>query len=411
MRVLFALRFVVPCCALLIAVPAKAQLGAAAGLGALVQRQMSPSWRPATALGATARFDRPWAQLAADGVIVGSSDGFQLDRGLVDAALMSAPAGPLRFTLDGSVERFAPGLMPAQTAITLESAMSLAIGAGGIWLGPGVERGVGGGRATTSRAASFTPTARAGAWQRLGNVVVSVNATSHSFRFGGRGDALVTQAPESLVTDSGVVWIPGNTQHVPGGRSRLGRWSDFELRGAWSHGRAGFDIVAGLRPAIDSLGRSVWASVGATLELAPRLALTAGVGTEPSRVNLGVPTRRYARLGLRVAPASLLRPRSPTPVHATAAGFAIGRGDAGQYVVTVRAPRARTVELSGDFDAWTPIALRQTRPDVWMVTLNLAPGTYRMNVRVDGGKWTAPPGTPTVADEFNGTVGIVVVAR
>jgi hypothetical protein len=32
-----------------------------------------------------------------------------------------------------------------------------------------------------------------------------------------------------------------------------------------------------------------------------------------------------------------------------------------------------------------------------------------MNLRVDGDRWTAPPGTPAVADEFNGTVGLVVV--
>jgi hypothetical protein len=32
-----------------------------------------------------------------------------------------------------------------------------------------------------------------------------------------------------------------------------------------------------------------------------------------------------------------------------------------------------------------------------------------MNVRIDGDQWRAPPGMATVADEFNGTVGIVVV--
>ena len=39
----------------------------------------------------------------------------------------------------------------------------------------------------------------------------------------------------------------------------------------------------------------------------------------------------------------------------------------------------------------------------------LQPGTHRMNIRIDGDSWTAPPGLPTVNDEFSGRVGILVV--
>jgi hypothetical protein len=39
----------------------------------------------------------------------------------------------------------------------------------------------------------------------------------------------------------------------------------------------------------------------------------------------------------------------------------------------------------------------------------MTPGTHRVNVRVNGDTWTAPPGMPTVDDEFNGRVGIIVV--
>jgi 1,4-alpha-glucan branching enzyme len=79
------------------------------------------------------------------------------------------------------------------------------------------------------------------------------------------------------------------------------------------------------------------------------------------------------------------------------------------YVVTLHVPRARTVELSGDFGRWKAIALDETKPDTWETTLTLPPGAYRMNLRIDGDQWRAPPGMATVADEFNGTVGIVVV--
>jgi hypothetical protein len=39
----------------------------------------------------------------------------------------------------------------------------------------------------------------------------------------------------------------------------------------------------------------------------------------------------------------------------------------------------------------------------------IAAGVHRLNVRVDGGAWTAPSGTTRAADEFGGEVGIVTV--
>jgi hypothetical protein len=32
-----------------------------------------------------------------------------------------------------------------------------------------------------------------------------------------------------------------------------------------------------------------------------------------------------------------------------------------------------------------------------------------MNLRVDGERWIAPPGTATIDDDFNGRVGLVIV--
>jgi hypothetical protein len=79
------------------------------------------------------------------------------------------------------------------------------------------------------------------------------------------------------------------------------------------------------------------------------------------------------------------------------------------YVISVRVPDARTVEISGDFDGWHPLGLREIRPDVWETTLVLLPGTHRINLRVNGDRWVAPPGLPSTDDDFNGTVGLIVV--
>jgi hypothetical protein len=241
--------------------------------------------------------------------------------------------------------------------------------------------------------------------------MLTVTSASHAMRMGGRGETFhQIQGFDSLATDTGLVLRPSTkTVRVPPVPSRLRRWSDVEFRGSWSLGPAAFDVAAGARRGLDSLRYATWARVGTAIELTPMLSITAAAGREPSRIVLGIPPARYARLGLRVAPAALSRPALPAPVRASPASFAIRGADSGYYVVSVRVPRARTVELSGDFDAWTPIALQQVRPGVWEVALRLASGTYRMNLRVDGDRWTAPPGTPTVADEFNGTVGLVVV--
>ena len=85
------------------------------------------------------------------------------------------------------------------------------------------------------------------------------------------------------------------------------------------------------------------------------------------------------------------------------------KNDAGEYVFSVRLPQARVVEVSGDFNNWHAVKLEQTRPGIWEVVLPVSPGTYRMNLRVDGERWIAPPGTTAVDDEFNGRVGLVIV--
>jgi hypothetical protein len=41
--------------------------------------------------------------------------------------------------------------------------------------------------------------------------------------------------------------------------------------------------------------------------------------------------------------------------------------------------------------------------------VSMTPGTHQLNIRVDGDAWRAPPGTTTVTDDYNGSVGVIVV--
>jgi len=72
-------------------------------------------------------------------------------------------------------------------------------------------------------------------------------------------------------------------------------------------------------------------------------------------------------------------------------------------------PDARQVELMGSFTDWAPVRLTSTAPGVWSFNVFLAPGVHRVNIRVDGGAWSVPPGLTAVRDEFGGEVGLLIV--
>jgi hypothetical protein len=162
-----------------------------------------------------------------------------------------------------------------------------------------------------------------------------------------------------------------------------------------------------LVPAQES--RAPWGEFEATVPMSKRVAAVVVGGWQPvaSLVNDHQP--RFLAFGLRILP-PVLRHR-PLPLGVVLPPGAISIADAavGGRLVRVRAPLARMVELSGDFTGWRPMTLEASGDGQWAVQLPIGPGTYRVAVRIDGGRWMAPPGTPRVADDFGGESGIVIV--
>lgn len=254
---------------------------------------------------------------------------------------------------------------------------------------------------------------QAGLWTSLRSVVLTLSGS--------------TRRSSSLFVSTRMVWdsIPNDTtggwnvvqRTIADTSSRLAfDASQLNARLAWSHGRVAVSAsLSTSQPFADrrdtaatAAERLMWGSINASLALSHRLALVAGAGMLPesSRQPGG---SRFITLGLRVSPAALLREPLPAPVRPAASSFAIEPVEAGIYRFALRVPGASTVELSGDFNQWTATSMTQSAPDVWEVSLPLAAGTHRVNVRINGDRWSAPPGLPTVRDEFNGTVGILVV--
>jgi len=78
-------------------------------------------------------------------------------------------------------------------------------------------------------------------------------------------------------------------------------------------------------------------------------------------------------------------------------------------LIRVHAPNAMSVEISGDFTLWQPVAMSRSSGGWWTLQRNLAAGSYEVNVRADGGEWLAPPGLPALRDEFGGVVGVLTI--
>jgi hypothetical protein len=193
------------------------------------------------------------------------------------------------------------------------------------------------------------------------------------------------------------------------------RYADGQLSVSQQGGRLELAAVAGGRigDQLQSLGGTtrVWGNLSATVWLKPRIAMVVGGGNYPIDPTQGFPGGRYVSVGLRFSQsARLVATPIPTAVEpgAAVAKFEVEESS-GSVTFRLLAPRAHSVEIAGDFSSWDPIQLSPAANGWWITTRALSPGKYQMNLRIDGGKWTAPPGLLGMLDEFGGSVGLLVV--
>lgn len=315
----------------------------------------------------------------------------------------SVPAwiGPFEVRAGATVDRIGSSVTP-RTALNVRSSIALPVGSGGGWLGVSALQ------AREVDSLVVRPLIAGGLWQSFRSVTVRIEAASHVARLGGR-PPLATTVSVQAIDASGNVFTNVDTTGIDSGvPSRTRFWSDLEAGGSWASGRYRFDATLGIRPAVEGFHRAMWGRVANTTQVASRLALVTAIGIQPTQIALGVPASRFASIAVNVAPGRRASGHdlAPPPV---ATPFSVRPEKDGRYRVAYRVMNAYRVEISGDFAKWEPVRLDEAEPGLWMTTVALAPGTYHMSVRIDGGPWTAPPGTTTVGDDFNGTVGIVVV--
>lgn len=283
---------------------------------------------------------------------------------------------------------------------------------GGVWLGSGVARPL---RVT---AVSNVNVSSGGVWTKLGSTTLRGSVTSFFFTKlsnpdtvdGGTVPCAQLDATRTLAPQNGVAALQST---APGCRHQS-RLTDLEASVRWEHRLLELTVRGGQRfgTSFDVTPESrQWASGQAAFWISSQVAAVAGGGREPAQPTRGLPARSFGSLGLMLAywpiPRGVVPVASPaTLIHAfemRPAGTAVQR-------ITARIAGVETVEVMGDFSDWVVLPLIRRGRDQWELLVPMTAGVHQINLRIDGGKWFAPPGMPTMKDGFDGEVGVLVIS-
>ena len=302
---------------------------------------------------------------------------------------------------------------PTVSMVEASTGAKLSIGdvATGWWVGGDVIRRSG------FRDAIEQPRIETGGWRRIGNVVVTISAARRNAAFAEMRqlthsstsyfvfqDTLTGRWDSTLVT---------RTFNDSSRVSELRRWAETQAGLSWEGRRVLAEVAVGARLASRGVPSGSWGSATLAVRLSSPLSLVVGAGMASGGRFALDGEHRFVTLGFRVRPQ--FAPRMPetrsTPAAATISGLSIGPLGGSRYELSIVAPRARQVEITGDFTNWKPLALTRAADGRWTATLALPAGTHRINARVDGGSWVVPPGLTTMSDDFAGEVGLLVIER
>lgn len=209
-------------------------------------------------------------------------------------------------------------------------------------------------------------------------------------------------------------------------RSFIGDTAYTDLRSSarMQRGRVTLEGTIGARVLSRGGGRGVYGEATTTLPLGTRTALVVSGGRYPTDAVSGSIAARYLTIALRLGAIGTRRPalrafpvqthtsdgsNGPTTDPSADARLQIQTGSGEDDVrLTVFAPGATAVEISGDFTDWRPVQLSRNAVDrdAWEGTFRMPRGIHRINVRRDGGRWLAPAGTTRSADDYDGEVGV-----
>lgn len=362
--------------------PAAAQSQASVDLGGLALRYADSISTTAAAITPDFRFDSPRTSVEAVGTASQFTGGGWSSQGSLATSLFAPTPGRVFLELAG----FAGGSYHQDGTRTGEAIVNgrvhFSAGNAGVFGGGGV--------GSTWNVAGWRRIllGEAGVWGRY-----------------GPANGVLTVSPVS---------VDDTTRYVDGQLSLGSSLDRFDLSAL-----AGYRW--GSRLPSDLTGTRSWASLSATGWLTPTWGVVAAGGTYPVDPTQGFPGGRFVSLSIRLAS----RRRNTAPLQnfglnsaqpsatgndlPSTDGLQVSRDAAGRTLFRVHAPSAKRVEISGDFNQWTPADLEPAGQGWWTGVITASPGTYQMNLRIDGGAWIVPSGMLSVTDEFGGVTGVLVV--
>jgi hypothetical protein len=191
------------------------------------------------------------------------------------------------------------------------------------------------------------------------------------------------------------------------------RYTDAQAAVTWKTSRADLGLTAGVRggSGLATLpGQSkAWGSATIVAPMSPQASLIFAAGSYPLDFTQGFPSGRFVTAGVRLSTERRSRTESIPVQRSAVARFDVRRTSDSEIRIEVRAPGARSVEITGDLTHWQPQPLRADGNGPFAIVLRVTPGTSQVNIRVDNGPWTVPPGLTVVKDELGAEVGILVV--
>ena len=245
-----------------------------------------------------------------------------------------------------------------------------------------------------------------------------VAATAGTSSFGGGPRRVFVVAMGTWVLHS------DKTVFVSLDRSFIGDtvYTDLRSAGRWRSTRFVLEGTFGARFWSRGGGRGVFGEGSATMSITPHAAIVLSAGRYPTDAVSGSIAGRYVTAAVRLGAIGVRKrpaPALPANVHASGSdGSSLGETRLeveaqpdDDVRLTLFAPGASTVDITGDFTNWqlVPLSRNPGSGDAWGGTFRIPRGMHRINVRRDGGPWMAPGGTTHSTDDYDGEVGVFVV--
>jgi hypothetical protein len=388
------------------------------------QYTVSDGVLPVTAMrvAPTVQFELPHATFTAHGSAFVSDQNLQLADGIVSGTFTSPTVYGVRAEMIGNASRAIDDRSLGTDQVDVQTRVHLLFHQqGGVWLGGGVARPW---RVAVASSANVTD---AGAWAKVGDALArfgtaTFTATFTNFSFTKIATVDDASSPQLscavAATPAADLSMRAMFSIAPGTSSdceRQSRFSDLEGTMHWEVGTIELTASTGYRfgDSYDVTPDSKrWSTGMATVWLNDRIAVVGGGGRQPALPLRGLPARSFGMAGLELAYWPMNRGGVPVslPRATLVKTFEIHALPSGMQKIIIHVGGVESVDVMGDFSDWIPLTLVRRGRDLWELSVPLAAGMHQINVRVDGGPWMAPPGTPTTHDSYGGDVGLIVVA-